>query len=150
MPAGPSPIMRLSLLASLMTLLVAPECGDDRLVNGRPRDGVFSLRVGEHVDLKGRRAEVGFQRVTQDSRCPTGVVCVWEGAAAVRLWLLPARGDTAFLALTLSGSRTSEPVPLGPPGYLVTALRLDPYPAEPGPIPETEYLLTLKVERRPH
>ena len=148
MPAHPSPRVRWALLPSILALLVVPECGDDRLVNGRgSRPAVFALRVGEHTFLRPQRAEIGFQRMTGDSRCPTNVVCVWEGAAGVRLWLLQAGRDTAFIALALPGSRSSEPAPLGPLGYQITALRLDPYPADPGAIPESDYVVTLEVER---
>jgi hypothetical protein len=139
---------RWRLLPGMAVLVAAPECGD-RVVGGRPnREGVITLRVGEHATFGPQRAEIGFQRVTGDSRCPTRVVCVWQGEAGVRLWTLLPPADSAFVELTLPGASGSETEPLGTSGYQVTAVRLDPYPERPAPIPASDYVVTLKLERR--
>lgn len=43
----------------------------------------FSLPVGKTASLKGTDTRLTFREVSQDSRCPTDVVCVWEGDAAI-------------------------------------------------------------------
>ena len=135
------------LLPSLLVVLAAPQC-DERVVNGRPpREGVFTLHVGETIAYEPPGAEIGFQRVTGDSRCPTRVTCVWEGEATARLWVLEPRKDSAFVELKLRGTSPSDPAPIGSAGHRITALRLDPYPAEPGPIPEADYMVTLRLDR---
>ncbi|HEY2956292.1 MAG TPA: hypothetical protein VGK89_13725 [Candidatus Eisenbacteria bacterium] len=142
---------RWMLALALLAVIASPRCADDRVIGGAASGrGIHSLRVGEHFRLGPRRIEVGFQRVTEDSRCPTSVTCVWEGEAGVRLWVLPPGRDSQFVALMLPGTRSSDPAPLGDLGYQVTALRLDPYPFEPGSITESRYVLKLQVDLLGH
>ncbi|RSN33949.1 hypothetical protein DMC61_09130 [Amycolatopsis sp. WAC 04169] len=82
------------------------------------RDAQTSVELGETVVLKaGDTTEVAskdvsirFARLVSDSRCATGMVCVWEGEAVVELTLAePGRGErtTAALASTGRGGRQS-------------------------------------------
>jgi len=77
-----------------------------------------TVKLGETVDLKtGETAEVAskdvsirFARLVSDSRCATGMVCVWEGEAVIELTLAgPGRGErtTAEVASTGRGGRQS-------------------------------------------
>ncbi len=43
----------------------------------------FSLPVGKTASLKGTDTRLTFREVSRDSRCPTDVVCVWEGDATI-------------------------------------------------------------------
>ena len=45
----------------------------------------FSLAVGKTAAVNGSNARITFNRVTEDSRCPTDVVCVWAGDAKIEL-----------------------------------------------------------------
>ena len=41
----------------------------------------FSLRVGETTGIKGEQLQIRFLEISEDSRCPRNVTCVWEGRA---------------------------------------------------------------------
>lgn len=43
----------------------------------------FSLPVGKTASLRGTDTRLTFREVSQDSRCPIDVVCVWEGDATI-------------------------------------------------------------------
>ena len=43
----------------------------------------FSLPLGKTAVLKGTDTRLTFKEVSQDSRCPTDVVCVWAGDATI-------------------------------------------------------------------
>lgn len=45
----------------------------------------FSLAVGKTAVVNGSNTRLTFTRVTEDSRCPTDVVCVWAGDAKIEL-----------------------------------------------------------------
>lgn len=45
----------------------------------------FSLAAGKTAAVNGNNARITFNRVTEDSRCPTDVVCVWAGDARIEL-----------------------------------------------------------------
>src|SRR5687768_8422128 len=50
-------------------------------------DQPFQLRVGESVVVSGESLTVTMNGVPEDSRCPTGVQCVWAGNARVSVTL---------------------------------------------------------------
>lgn len=60
---------------------------------------VVNLRLGSTVRIRGTDLHVTFEQVTEDSRCPVNVTCVWAGQAAVELRI--RLGDGAELSQTL-------------------------------------------------
>lgn len=61
--------------------------------NGEPAvevtlDNDFHLRAGQSARIAAENIEIRFVGVTGDSRCPKGVMCVWEGDALVRIEIL--------------------------------------------------------------
>jgi len=101
------------------------------------------VREGEQVVVDDGRLTVGFQDVTEDSRCPTDAQCVWAGEATVVLRLWEQGREPAQVTL-----RTTEGKQTGTYGAYSVALRnLDPKPRTGGSAPET-YLATLEVRRR--
>ena len=139
--------MRLpSILLAPILLAACAGAGSDpvtpsssaRIVEARTGEPV-TLGVGETARFDGGRFAVTFRRVTQDSRCPSTVRCVWSGDGAVLLWL-QRRGLSAAVTLhTVTQPQSSELE-----GYTVTLLDLRPYPAD-DPIEPTTYRVTVKV-----
>jgi len=75
----------------------------------------FVLAEGESVDVAGRTLR--FVDVIEDSRCPAGVTCVWEGRAKVRLAAANPEGAEWQQVLTLPyGGMTSEESSVWPVG----------------------------------
>jgi len=60
-----------------------------------PLEQDFELRPGQTVSIAGTGQTVTFDAVTEDSRCPANVVCVWAGNARVSLRLGEAGRDTS-------------------------------------------------------
>ncbi|UMP04324.1 hypothetical protein [Amycolatopsis sp. EV170708-02-1] len=68
------------------------------------------LKTGDTAEVASKDVSIRFARLMSDSRCATGMVCVWEGEAVVELTLAePGRGErtTAALASTGRGGRQS-------------------------------------------
>ena len=130
-------------------LLLAPvlACG-----GGGPT-GTTSARLGEPFDLRpgevafvssGLRVE--FLGVVSDSRCPTGVQCIWEGDATVRLTVLSNGRRTLELH---TSARFDQEAAFD--GYLIALEGVDPQPSAGVPIPPADYVARLRVDRRtPH
>ena len=49
---------------------------------------VIYLKEGENKFLKEYEMNVTFKRMTEDSRCPTDVNCIWEGVATAEVELM--------------------------------------------------------------
>jgi hypothetical protein len=105
----------------------------------------FQVRVGETV-VAGPVA-LTLLGITNDSRCPTQVACAWEGAAEASIDVVVDGRQRGMHTLTLFGqNRETEQSSMLVEGYTVRIVSLDPYPAEPQPIPETDYVALFIVE----
>ena len=80
--------------------------------------------LGETAPVDG--LAVRFVAVAEDSRCPTGMSCVWEGRARVRLVV---GGTPALLTVPHGGPASAdEPVSVSVGGRTVSVTALHPYP----------------------
>lgn len=48
-------------------------------------DEPFALRFGQTASIEGEEIVIRFVDVTEDSRCPVNVTCVWEGQVTIAL-----------------------------------------------------------------
>ena len=100
------------------------------------------LKPGQAVSIAGEELEIKFIEVVEDSRCPEGATCVWEGRAR------------SAVVITMSGQ--VEDVELIQPG-LYTGMTgqeynaytinfyLEPYPEVDKEIAQNKYRLRLTV-----
>lgn len=102
----------------------------------------FSLPMGKTAAVAGTVNRITFTQVREDSRCPTNVVCVWEGDAKIEVTVsrngVPA--ETAILSL---GPQNNE-AQLG--GLAVRFVGLAPAPVTPEPAPR-RYVAELVIRR---
>jgi hypothetical protein len=106
-------------------------------------DQPFVLRVGQSATVAGEGLTVSFQAVPSDSRCPTGVQCVWAGNAVVQVVL--SKDGKAFGAEL---NTSLEPTSVDYLNYNVALVSLAPYPSSKGgPISQSQYRATFVVTR---
>jgi hypothetical protein len=69
----------------------------------------FSLALGKTAALSGSDFRITFNRVTEDSRCPVDVQCVWAGDAKIELTVSrnSAPGDTRAIGLNPPNSEVT-------------------------------------------
>lgn len=108
--------------------------GDER-VRG-PEDK--SISVGEPTEISG--LTVTLNKVT-DSRCPTGVQCIWAGEATASVTLAQGTETTTvdMKLVELHG------VPVEFSGYRISLLAVLPYPKEGVALTQDDYMLTFRV-----
>ena len=104
----------------------------------------FTLAPGETVLVNGEALTVKFVGVPSDSRCPTGVQCIWAGDAVTTVTLT----KTGFAAESFDLHTTLEPHSASYQGYTITLVNLDPYPnSRTGPIRPNAYRATFIVTK---
>ena len=112
----------------------------------------FRIRAGRAVTLAREGLRVRFVRVAADSRCPTGVECVWAGNAEVVIEV-GARNRRVSKTLRLNTNASPErPAEDNYRSYTVRLVELKPYPHASRKIRQGEYTATLLVtqsEARP-
>ncbi len=100
----------------------------------------FTVAIDSEVVLSDIGLRIEFLDVTDDSRCPSTVTCVWEGDGAVvlatRFLTDPPVRDTLHTTL--------EPNTVIRDGIEIRFVRLDPYP-ELDPIARSLYSAVLTV-----
>jgi hypothetical protein len=69
----------------------------------------FSLAVGKSATISGTDYRITFNRVTEDSRCPVDVQCVWAGDAKIELTVARngAPDETRIISLTPPNSEAT-------------------------------------------
>jgi hypothetical protein len=107
----------------------------------------FKIKVGRTLTFKGEVLRLRFARVASDSRCPTGVECVWAGNAEV-LIEASAGGARGKRTLSLNTNAGQERAAEGTYGrYTVKLVGLSPYPRSGRKIRPGEYTATLLVSK---
>jgi len=129
----------LRLTAALAALLACASV--DSIIIAEP-DVAFSLPVGKTAGVAGSATRLTFRQVSEDSRCPTNVVCVWEGDAKIEL--LPVRDGTVGQSVILS-LHTPNEAQVG--DLVVRFVGLNPYPATPDPSSPRQYVAELVIRR---
>ena len=105
----------------------------------------FELRVGEASTVSDAGVRIEFERVIEDSRCPVGVTCIWEGDATVRLRVVGVGADVSVDLHThpnFAQERTAG-------NYRVRLGKLAPQPRAERPVNSKEYVATLVVTKDP-
>ena len=103
----------------------------------------FDLKVSEVVTLQGLK--ITFEGVSEDSRCPTGVQCVWAGDAAATFTL--EKSPAAALQCTLhTNGRFQRQTDYDT--FVVKLEDIKPYPKQGAAIAPSDYRATLVVTRR--
>ncbi len=105
----------------------------------------FSVAYGRDVDVPGTLARLGFDQVTEESRCPSDVVCVWEGQVTLVLGVTIGDGPTVPQQVTLRGEGSAL---LTIQGVTLTLFRVNPYPITTEPHGPEDYVAFFRVGAR--
>jgi|GEM_PF-848969 len=130
------------LFLAAIALLAAPSCtgpqampdtaGDPVTVTARVAD-TFALQPGQRAAIPEDETFVRLDAVTEDSRCPTGVECAWEGEAVVQVTVFYGDGTVHEAELRLPGGEPGRVADeragrAMAAGYVIHLLEVSPYP----------------------
>jgi hypothetical protein len=107
----------------------------------------FKLSANQTAYLEPADLVFRFVNVTEDSRCPSDVQCIWAGQVSILIeyWRVSSLEKLGTFTLTLMGSSSSDSSARTIEGYLVKLERVDPYPVSTRQIQPSEYVATLIV-----
>lgn len=108
------------------------------------------LKEGERKFLEQQQMNIAFKKVTEDSRCPQGANCVWEGVATAEIELMGVytRPKTILLS-TQSNAQRGYVENFDFAGYRYTLTEITPEPTTRRPAEENkgQYILKLEVSQ---
>ena len=102
----------------------------------------FEIKVGQEASISSQQLTLKFLSVSEDSRCPQGTICMWEGNGKVNIELT-STGQTSYVvelntAVSLKSEATYQ-------DYKISLLDLQPYPSAGSTIQQSEYIATVRV-----
>lgn len=131
--------------AGLLCLLLAlPACDSTSSVVSGELGKPSSISIGQTLSFAGEDLSIRFAEVISDSRCPTGVECVWAGEVSVAVQI------TYFKSLhhkTLVQSGAAPGLTTAFFNEYKIAFKVTPYPSAGSPIKQGNYRLELTVTR---
>lgn len=104
-----------------------------------------TLAPGESRRVDDFDITVTFEALVEDSRCPTGVSCITEGDAAVRVRVDSTKVPAGTYTLH-TGARFDHEVVHG--DVLIRLETVNPYPAADARPRPDDYRVTLSIRRR--
>ncbi len=134
----------LYLLACVATLLLLGGCvvtSDE--VKADPGQE-FSLSIGQSAVISGENFEIKFKEILEDSRCPEGATCIWEGRVSA-IVEITENGSPYQMVLTQPGL-TDEYTEETYKEYRLT-FKVEPYPEVGKEIATSDYRLLLTVSK---
>jgi hypothetical protein len=105
-----------------------------------------TLMVNESAIILPDGITVTFKDVTEDSRCPTGYNCFWEGRA-VLAFSFEKYDDYLAAGLATPNNLSLPPTEMTVFNRKVKLLEVAPYPMGSRPVPIEKYRAAIVVER---
>ena len=135
-------MLRLVALVLLIPLAATAACAPVRgEVPTFPVNTDFDIAVGGMARIQDSPLLVRFDTVTEDSRCPADVECVWEGNATARTTI-----DSAGTAV-VANFRTSRSEPVSVFGWTFELRNLRPARTTQSVPKPRDYVITLRAIR---
>ncbi len=106
----------------LLTAIVA--CETEGIVLGED----YELQLNETVDFAAGGFTILFDEVTEDSRCPIGVDCIWEGRAVVKLVVAEGTDSTDIQLATYNSINLDSMLIAEYQDYSIELKEVNPYP----------------------
>jgi hypothetical protein len=131
------------MFARSIALVLLAIAAPNSAVSEPELDRPFEMKAAEVVTLQGLR--ITFDGVAEDSRCPTGVTCVWAGDAAATFSLEKPPATAEQRTLHTSGRFERQ---TNYDNFIVRLEDIKPYPKESGSIAPGDYRATIVVTRR--
>lgn len=116
-------------------------CGDSSFTLNNP----FTLCFGNTAYQSGQNFNVKFEKLVEESRCPTDVQCIWAGRASVAL-VLSHEGTVETDTLSLgdfTGTTHSDSTLFA--GYKIKLLEVLPTPVSTVQTAESDYKVKLLI-----
>ncbi len=97
------------------------------------REQLIYFKEGENKFLQDYQMNVTFKGITEDSRCPKGVNCMWAGAAVAQIQVMGTHTRPMTLNIsTVDNESRNYSSSTEFNGYLISLEDVTPYPESSG------------------
>lgn len=124
--------LKRSVFFSLIIIVLLPACNilqDGTSKDLIPLDTSFTLRIGETAEIENG-FRITFQELTDDSRCPTRVLCIWEGEIDASFSVFTGISNETLRYKGFLGALGESVQHQSIERYVISLEQIDPYPGE--------------------
>jgi hypothetical protein len=105
----------------------------------------FKLKFSQQPSIDSERIGITFANVTEDSRCPSDVVCIRAGQATITVSVEANGTDAGQYSLTVGSNESKMAATFGQ--YSIKLVSLDPYPVSTTKTDKSDYVATVVVSK---
>jgi len=134
--------LRKWILLALVFLVTMVGCAQSESRTEVRLNQTFVMKMGQAVEVAGENLNIKFKDITEDSRCPKGVVCVWAGQVSALIQISAGDGQEELI-LTEPGS---SPNTIAYRQYTISH-QITPYPEAGKAINKADYRLQLTISK---
>jgi hypothetical protein len=106
----------------------------------------FPLRVDQVAIVESDKLKIKFLKVEEDSRCPSGVTCVWSGQVKILVNVVKDERDVGNIYLIIRDREEDLAVKTFD-GYSIKLVEVTPYPKGTSKIEISNYIVNLVISR---
>jgi hypothetical protein len=107
----------------------------------------FTLGIGQKAIFRNNELILQVEDVIEDSRCPIGVTCVWQGQVRVIIAITTQNQQNDALELIYQEGATAEINSRTFDGFVIELTKVLPAPKEGQTIEKSDYRITMTVTR---
>ena len=126
-----------TLIFSLMAVMIF----GGSAIAAKARSESVRVQINKEKKLPKAKLTIRFLELVEDSRCPTGVQCIWAGNGKIKVSV--KRGTAAAKVFEMDTNGAHNTITHG--GYKITLKGLTPHPAENVRIDRNGYVATFDV-----
>ena len=123
--------------------VIAKEAGEGTRVEAT-LETEFQLEIGQTAVIQDEELEIQFWNLPEDSRCPSDVVCIWEGQVRITL-RVGKTGDEKQEVEVTSRAGHGDLARSDFGDYRIDLIAVEPYPVSTETIALEDYGITLVV-----
>ena len=129
-------IFSIVAISVALILLPHPAIADETIALDLP----IGLKIGETTNINSDLTMTLFE--VEDSRCPSDVVCVWQGTVTAKVQLQKGDHDIGFYNIPMDTIEVNQQTF---DGFHIRLTNVEPYPESTNPIELSDYSLTFVV-----
>ncbi|MFT4759029.1 MAG: hypothetical protein ACI9XO_000170 [Paraglaciecola sp.] len=108
-------------------------------------DAPFKMTQKKGVKFENDDLKITFDNISEDSRCPEGTTCVWEGQVKVNLTVKTKNGSEKVEILRKGKQKENAIQQIGT--HTIYLMAVNPYPRESKPkMVQEDYKITMIVK----
>jgi len=130
---------------ALTALLFLVACNNDDNDQSIVLDETFELDYRETKTFDNANFSITFENLIEDSRCPTDVVCGWEGRAIVEVKVQENEAISMYKLATYNSANLDSLLTFQHEDYTVKLIQVNPIPVSTNPAEVEDYSLELEI-----